>query len=691
MRNNTFNFIQIVNTVLEENKEYFSILEKTKIDNIQKFKINILDDFQISYEKTYFDLNKIFQNHIKEFILNREKDFSMNTKHLTNISTQIEIDYLLKKLSKDEAQFYHSISSALIHYGIYRNNKIVPFRDISFWKELIKKLTILSMMNPNQYSNCCNDDDYTKNHPDFNQLHRLIKTKKHIEEKLNEELEVIDTVVIFKKGQEERIVRKIEKKLSQLHLFNFLRFIFNIYEYDKKNFDTMTIPFKYIINILIKNISFSKHKNNDPKKFSNNIDLLSSFISLYQLKENKFEAMNITEHSLVEHLKKQVIYTNFYPLYALKTNTLIEYIENIIQPSIQKKLFFDNFGFNIKDLINFFQLMDRQKDNIIGFKQDNIQNHELKILELFSINANEINKNYLTINTLEHTRNIFTMNPVIKYKNEFYIIGFKYFKMNFYNTLVEKIRKKIDKNINHKLGTSVDKFVEDIFTKIKDKHNYEIFSGHYKPPKKENPESDLMIKTDKDIIFIENKNKYLTHHSFSGSDSNILKDLVLSLAFSQKQLFKHERNLKNYKKIKFNEDKKELIYENQNIVKISISTNNWFNIMNNIPQTLLLSLIRLRFEIKEDKKHDNKDDFIKANNYLDDLQAIISELYQNQEFDMKVVLNQTLFLPLELIVEKYKDDNFIECLKSLVGMKMNTDNILYIYDYCQYLNTHNKT
>jgi hypothetical protein len=55
---------------------------------------------------------------------------------------------------------------------------------------------------------------------------------------------------------------------------------------------------------------------------------------------------------------------------------------------------------------------------------------------------------------------------------------------------------------------------------------------------------------------------------------------------------------------------------------------------------------------------------------------------------MKIVLNQTLFLPLELIVEKYKDDNFIECLKSLVGMKMNTDNILYIYDFCQLLASH---
>lgn len=164
----------------------------------------------------------------------------------------------------------------------------------------------------------------------------------------------------------------------------------------------------------------------------------------------------------------------------------------------------------------------------------------------------------------------------------------------------------------------------------------------------------------------------------------------MSFAFSQKQLFKHERNLKKHKKIKFIKDRRELIYKDQNIVKISISTNNWFNIMNNIPQIMLSSLIRLRFSIEEDEIYENKRDYIKANKYLDELHDIIRELYQNKEFDMRIVLNQTLFLPLELIIDKYKDDNFIECLKSLVGMKMNTDNILNIYDYCQYLNSHNK-
>jgi len=691
MINYTNKFTKLTDKVLKENKEYFLILDEIKKNDIQKLKIKILKDYDLSYEQSHFDLSKIFENHIKEFILNKKEKFSINTNILKNISKQVEIDYLLKKISKTKAQFYNSISSALIYYGIYRENKIVSFQDEDFWKELIKKLYLLNLMNTHLFIDCCNDDKYTLNHPDFNQLPRLIEAKKNIEEKLKEEIDIIDTIVVFKKGQEERIVKKIEKKLSQLHLFNFLRFIFNLYEDNKRKHNIeLTIPYKYIVNILVKNISKSKHKNNDKKKIANTLILLNSFISLYQLKENKFDNMHITEHSLVEHLKKQVLYTNFYPIYALKTNTLIDYIEYIVKPSIQEELFFNKFGFSFKDLVDFFQLLDTQTDNIVIFDKGNIQNNELKILELFSINANDVNQNYTSISNLANNRNIFTMNPIIKYKDEFYVIGFKYFKMNFYNTLVEKIRINLDKKVNDKIGKNVEHLVENIFQEKQSNYNYEIFLGDYKISKKIKFESDLILRDDKNITLIEIKNKYLTGKSFSASKENILKDLIFSFVTSQKQLLIHEQNLKNYKSLKFIKDKRELIYENQNIVKISVSTNNWFNIMNNIPQTLLLSLIKLRFNIKEDKTYENKKDFIKANKYLDELQKVITELYKNENFDMRIVLNQTLFLPLELIVDKYNDNNFIECLKSLVGMKMNTDNIMNIYDYCQYLESHNK-
>ncbi len=684
MRNNTQTFINIVNKTMETNEQYFLCLEKVKIENYGEFRQKVMNDLNIHHDGTNFNFLEIIKKHIKDFILNEKEHFTMSVNVLKNISTQLEIDYLSKKISKEFAYHYYSISHSLIYYGIYIGNSIRSFDSTDFWIKLVKMIYLLNMVGSKQYYMFL--EESFPNHPDFNQMKKLIDAKTNIEDKLGEEIEIVDGEVFFQKGQEERIVKKIEIKLSRLHLFNFIRFIFDFYEDNKRKHNIEhTIPYKYIINLLIKNINNSKHKNNDRKKIITSTELLDSFVSLYQLKENRFESMSLSEHSLVGHLKKQVLYSNFYPLYPLKTNTLIEYIKNLIKPSIDEKKFLKFFGFTVNELIDFFDLLDKQTDDIVTFENKNIYQSDQKILELFSIDAENINKNYSSLSNLKNSTNLFSMNPVVKYKGKFYIIGFKYFKMNFYNSLVEKIRKGLHQEINREIGSNVDMFVEDIFMRIRNKHGYEIYSGNYKPPKKENPESDLILNSKDDVILIENKNKYLTNISFSGSDSNILKDFVLSFALSQKQLFKHQRNLIKYKQVKFTQDQRELKYENQNIVKISVSTNNWLNIMNNNTRQVIVSLIKLRFNIEESENYDNKADFVKANKCLDELESVINDLYESGSVNMNVALNQTLFLPLELIVDKYKDGNFINCLKYLVGMQMNTDNIMNIYDYAMFI------
>lgn len=691
MINYTKDFIDLIEKVLDENKEYFKDLNNIKqvdkkeliIKVFENNKLNLNDYKDDNVGIPYLILGKPFEVHIKEFILSFKDSFSINVEILKDISKQIEIDYLLKNISKEKAKFYCSISKALFYYGIYKNGAIVSFQNIKFWKELIKKLYSLNLLQEHYPDFSFEEEGYPE-HPDFNNLTRLMIDRNIIEEQLKEKLEIIDGIVIFKKSQEKRIVEKIEKKLVQCNLFYFLKFIFELYDKNKKiNNIEYTIPYKYIINILIKNISKSKHKQIDVNKVINIKNLLSSFINLYQLKENKFETINITSKKLGKHLRNQVLYANFYPIYELKTDVLIQYINNIVKPSIiDNKQFLEKFGFTIENLIDFFLFIDKTNDNILTLEKDNIFDYDLKILEFYSVDTSLVNSNYSTIENLKETNNFFIMNPVLKYKNKYFIIGFKYFKMNFYNSLVEKIRQTIDKEINKKIGKNVDIFLERIFEEIKNKNKYEIFSGNYTPPKKDNPESDLVLKLEKDIIFFENKNKYLTAQSFFGSDAEILKDLTLSFVYSQRQLFRHERNIKKHKKLVFH-NKKELIYNNENIIKISVSTNNWFNIMNNTTENILIEIIKLTFATE------NVDNSFKdANEQLIKLKNILTEISQHKDFDMNVSLNQTLFLPLELIVDKYKDDNFIEILKTLVATSMNTDNILHIYDYIQYIKSH---
>lgn len=681
MKNNTQAFIKAIDRMMIDNDEYFTILRGLKDDNNQALKDKVYNDFNLENNDSHFNSLDSFKNLISNHVLSCETSYDMDVIILKNISTQLEIEYLQNKIKKEEAIFYCSFSDALTHYGIYRGNKLPSFQIVGFWNVLLQMFYVLNLMNNSNYSSRC-DDNYLKMQG-FDKLSRLVDSVKNINDKLNEQIDIIDGCISFKKGQEERIVSKIEDKMSRLNLFNALRFVFNIYKDDKnKNKIEETLPYKYILNILIKNISNSNHKSNNKKKVCYAIELLTSFISLYQLKEDKFAIAGLSNLNIVEHLTKQVLYSNFYPIYSLKTTTLIDYINNIIQPSIDNDSFISCFGFSLKDLVGFFWFLDKQNDDVICISNENVFKSDLKILELFSVDANIINKNYSTKSSLLKSENLFAMNPVVKYKKMYYIIGFKYFKLNFYNSLLDKIRRSIDSRINSKIGSNIDLFVEETFFKIQKKHGYQLYSGNYTPPKKENPESDLLIETESDLILIENKNKYLTHASFSGSESNIVKDFVLSYVFSQKQLLKHERNLRTYKQIIFTKDQRVVNYNDQNIVKISVSTNNWFNIMIN-PSSIILPIIKnLRFDVKDDGRDS---DFVKANKYLDELDSIIDEFDKNNSLDMRVILNQTVFLPLELLIDKSNDDDFIKILKQLVAVKMNTDNVMNVYDYCKYL------
>ncbi|EGR2558907.1 hypothetical protein DX887_24320, partial [Vibrio alginolyticus] len=82
-----------------------------------------------------------------------------------------------------------------------------------FWIKLVKMIYLLNMAGPKQYHMFL--EDSLPNHPDLNQMKKLIEAKINIEDKLGEEIDIVDGEVSFKKGQEERIVKKIEVKLSK--------------------------------------------------------------------------------------------------------------------------------------------------------------------------------------------------------------------------------------------------------------------------------------------------------------------------------------------------------------------------------------------------------------------------------------------------------------------------------------------
>lgn len=689
MKNNTIVFLNLIKQTLNDNQNYYDLLDKEmeQRNSWPHIREKILKDLNIQCDEANFNdgMNNALTSHIKNYIENYKANEYIDCKILREVSLQFEIDYLLGKLNKTKAEFYCHISEALQSCGIIKNQRLASFNDTIFWKNLIHLLCLLRKAS--HYRHSFYHERTQPLNSKFHDLNKLVKSKRIVEKYLNEKITIIDGKVIFKEKQEERFINKIEREnLSNLNIISCLGYILKSYELGKKDTVKPWHPYKYIINIFIKNLSRTTNKPNN-QKIIKTVDLLEAFITLYQLKPTEWETRLISTDNVLNLLKKQVLYSNFYVIpYPVKVNTLTKFIENIIAPCLNENIFKQNTGFNLIELYDFFHTLGRENKEIAYFTEHDCSKVELSILNFFSTNANTVNHNYSTIDNLPNTKNLFDMNPVIKLDNSYLVIGFKYFKMNFYNSLINKIMvKKIDTNITGKIGKQIDVFVEKIFSDIQKNTHYEIFSGEYTPSISEQPESDLLLKLDNEIILIENKNKYLTGLSFSGDKSSILKDLVLSFIHSQKQLFNHLMNLQEKKTITFNETKKQLSYNNENIIKISVSSNNWFNIMTNNTRELLPSIMNLQFDIKDSSdKHYIKDNkhYIEANKLINELNNIITDLEKKSPNMMSVYLNQTLFLPLELLVEKHNDTNFIRNLRYLVAMSVSDiSNIMDIYDY----------
>lgn len=654
LKNYTNVFINLVDDVLFEEKAFFEELEQDKI-MIEK---KIFEHFKIFYNSNQNNMKELFKEYIKEFILMNKNNFTMSTSKLFDISKQIHIDYLLGDCKEERFNIYYSISKALQHYGIYSEDKICDLSNIVFWKKLIKKLYLLYFISKNSFLKII-DHNFIKENS------TLVESLKYFKNNTSFKIDCIDGNIVFKKCQEMKIIKFIEKKLQQIDIFEFLSFILIQKRNDRR------IPFNYIINLALKNIHLSNLKKSNDKIFKTIVTLFINFINLYQLRSfNMWEYMYIDEQNIEEKLKKQILHLNLYSLsYPLNTDTLIAYINNLIGNEILNKEFKNKFGFSMHELTTFLINTDKLSKNANIIKIDLKYFKELeKIVSFFSVDSKVINKNYLIPASLVNIENLFIHNPIIKHKNTYYLVGFKYFKMNFYNALVEKIRLNFDSKVTTKIGNNIDTYVEYIFSN----KNFDIYSGKYKITKNNKLECDLVIKLDNKIIFIENKNKGLRKESYSGSSIHILQDFIRAFATSQFQLLRHEKNLLDKKQFIFDSGKI-LTYNNEQIIKISLSPNNWYSIMNNLPRNIIHALTNIRFTFKQNVPIEVEEEFTKTNKDLQKLTDIILELDKNYKIDN--ILFNSLFIPLELLSENENDKKAIEYIIGLLYLKNDITNI----------------
>jgi hypothetical protein len=95
--------------------------------------------------------------------------------------------------------------------------------------------------------------------------------------------------------------------------------------------------------------------------------------------------------------------------------------------------------------------------------------------------------------------------------------------------------------------------------------------------------------------------------------------------------------------------------------------------MNNVPKSMLLALMHLRFTFKSNATAKDIVEFERTNKDLEKLTGIIMKL--DKGYDLESILHNSLFIPLELISENDTDKNFIYYVLGLLSMKYDAHNI----------------
>ena len=401
----------------------------------------------------------------------------------------------------------------------------------------------------------------------------------------------------------QNVTRKIERLIQKLGGFPFLanifnnlkvhyynstyhRYVFKIPPQDLIGIPKSEFPWNYLILLGFKNIYYEKQVDcNEQDVYTEIMETSRSLISLYELEQFTNVSRLISRMKFdEEQLYKYILFSNLYRFQQCNKVFFSKVISDLLSFTQENENDFQNYlGFSIQkyiDLIN--KLILYAPDSGIYQINKNIFSEEILLIDKLS-HKNSICENYNFPTAFDKIENYVVMRPFVKFHDQFYFIDCSYSLWNFYNALFlllednDSLRNTISKEI----GINIEKILKDECYR----QNLRIHYGHYQGS---DFESDLVIETEKSIIFIECKKKEFSASALSGDRNKLLDDYIKSVAEAHSQCLAHSAFLYTNKKMEFKESNSILELKNREIIRVSVglfdayALNEHYNTMNGL-------------------------------------------------------------------------------------------------------------
>lgn len=413
--------------------------------------------------------------------------------------------------------------------------------------------------------------------------------------------------------------------------------------------DELRIPFNYLIHIGIKYINVKK------SILLTEAGVEDTFYRVVQNSSDYLNVLNLQSYSIFSdmiydfkaiplYLSKNMAFEKMFTPSQYRPDFVCEFLRKVYAPLFEN---IDGLEYSFQDYMQFCQtiLYDKRICVIYTFdelkQKTNIKKKALKSILLdVSFNYNDVNCMFASF--LSKTN--YNEKPLVELEDNTYFLLSAYFNgFAFCEVMYRKLKSLYPTNIDRDKGFKI----EDMIKSFLDNKKYPYHCGKYRINKSLKNECDLVIENNKQIVFIEIKNRPLPETFEQGDDVDTLRCLAEGMIKAQIQCSKHEYYLKKNGNIFLEDVGKEdkpatyqLNWNNRRIICISVCAQEYLFLTNKcFSEKFLESLLVSSYHANDKNK---ESDLYKLNKLSNELNDIVNKMYKS-DININQVFFDTLF------------------------------------------------
>lgn len=513
----------------------------------------------------------------------------------------------------------------------------------------------------------------------------IVRSMKSLLQSYNLQYEIKYGDVYFLESSDKDIQYKIENLIRYVGGIDFLRFLFVEHiepKYNKKidrflihrnmrqmlrNIDEIRVPYNYLIQLA------SKHLDDARNVLLTNVGQKNEFDKIIKISSDYLNVMNLQPYSIFRdmcmdfksipvRLSRNILFEKMFTPIQYRPDFVDEFIQMVYLPLFNSSV---KIGYTRCEFERFYRLLISEKRICVSYTYDELKkltqikgSSLSKLLADFSIDSAKVNLNF--DNFLAETN--YRYKPLVKLENNCYFLFSSYFNsFSFVETLYEKLQPFYPGKFNRIKGNNVESMIKDLF-KAKD---FPFYSGEYAVNKSTKYECDMVLESDKEIIFIEIKNQPLPNSFEQGDDIETLRSLGEGMIKAQRQCYRHLYHLRKQGELVINKSDgtRYILKENgRRVICISLCSQEYLFLTNKLFSSNFLQSLLVSTYHTTDPKKENR--LASLNSLRNDLETLVQDIYG--QIDLHHAFFDTLFRSAQqifVILKSSKNlDEFIQYL-----------------------------